>query len=119
MTAKIVEVVVMEGIAVALLGLAYAIGVKKRMHWIAGYNARSAASVHDKPGLARLIGRLCLVVGLASALMPLGTHLWGATPNGFASLTGGYAGLIVGVVALVALQAREYADSPLERRRPH
>lgn len=108
-TAKLVEIIVMEGIAGLMFGFAYAIGVKRKLHLIAGYNERTASSVHDKPGLARLVARLCLVVGLASALMPLGTWLWGDTRTGFASVTGAYAGLIVGVIALTMLQARDYA----------
>jgi len=114
-TAKIVEIVVMEGIAALMLVFAHAIGVKQKMHLIAGYNERTAASVHDKPGLARLIARVCLVVGLASGLMPFGTWLWGGTHTGFASVTGAYAGLIVGVIALTMLQARDYARSRPER----
>ena len=113
MAAKIVEIIVMEGIAALMLVFAYVIGVKQKMHLIAGYNERSAASVHDKGGLARFIGRVCLVVGVASALMPLGTHLWGETRIGFASVTAAYLGLVVGVVALTILQAREYARSTL------
>jgi len=61
-----------------------------------------------EPGLARLIGRVCLPVGIASALMPLGTYLWGGTATGFASMAGGF---IVGMVLLTALQAREYTGS--------
>jgi len=117
MVAKLVEIVVMEGIAALMFMFAWAIGVKQKMHLIAGYNERSADSVHDKPGLARLIGRVCFVVGVASALMPLSTYLWGGTPTGFASLTGGYAGFIAGVVALTMFQAREYASSSLTQKR--
>jgi len=109
--AKIVETVVMEGIAVLMFVFAWAIGVKQKMQLIAGYNERSSARVDDKPGLARLIGRVCLAVGVASALMPVGTYLWGGTPTGFASMTGGYGGFIVGVVFLTVLQAREYIRS--------
>ena len=64
-----------------------------------------------EPGLARLIGRVCLPVGIASALMPLGTYLWGGTATGFASMAGGYGGFIVGMVLLTALQARECTGS--------
>lgn len=117
MAAKITEILVMEGIAALLFYFAWAIGVKQKMHFIAGYNERSAETVHDKPGLARLIGRVCLVVGVASALMPVATHLWGGTPTGFASVTGGYGGFIAGVVALTMLQAREHARSPLGEKR--
>jgi len=118
MAAKIVEIVVMEGVAALMFAFAWMIGVKQKLHLIAGYDERSADSVHDKPGLGRLVGRVCLVVGLASALMPLGTHFWGGTSNGFAALTGGYAGFIAGVVALTLFQAREYASSSLAPRRP-
>jgi hypothetical protein len=117
MFAKSVEIVVMEGIALLMFAFAWAIGVKNKMHLIAGYNERSAASIQDKPGLARLIGRTCLVIGIASALMPLGTYLWGGTPTGFASVTGGYAGLIAGVTVLTILQAREYASSSFGQKR--
>lgn len=113
MAAKLVEVVVMEGIAVLLFAFAYAIGVKRKLHLIAGYNERSAQTVRDKPALARFVARVCVAVGAASALMPLGTHLWGGTPTGFASVTGGYAGFIVGVVVLAMLQGREHTRSPL------
>ena len=117
MAGKIVEIAVMEGIAALLFYFAWAIGVKQRMYFIAGYNERSAQTVRDKPGLARLIGRLCLVVGVASALMPVGTTVWGHTSTGFASLTGGYCGVIVGVCAFAMLQARDYARSPLAEKR--
>ena len=113
-TAKIVENVVMEGIAALMFGLAYAIGVKGKLHLIAGYNERSAAAVHDKPGLARFIARVCVAVGLASALMPLATYLWGGTATGFASVTGGYGGFIAGVLVVTMLQGREYASVPLD-----
>lgn len=116
MSAKIVEIAVMEGVAALMFAFAWLIGVKQKMSLIAGYNDRSADSVHDKPGLARFIGRVCLVVGLASAFMPLGTYLWGGTPNGFASLTGGYAGVIVGVVALTMFQARDYTRPSFARK---
>lgn len=109
MAAKIIEIVTMEGIALLLFAFAYAIGVKGKLELIAGYNERTAETVHDKPGLARFIARVCVAVGFASALMPLGTQLWGRTPTGFASVTGGYAGFIVGVVVLTLLHAREYA----------
>ena len=118
MGAKIAEIVVMEGIAALMFVFAYAIGVKKKMHLIAGYNERSAATVHDKPGLARLIARVCFVVGVASALMPLGTYLWGGSRTGFASLTGAYGGFIVGVVALTMLQAREHAGARPTHEQP-
>jgi hypothetical protein len=111
MVEKIVEILVMEGVAALMFTFAWMIGVKQKLHLIAGYNERSSDSVHDKPGLGRLVGRVCLVVGLASALMPVGTYVWGGTPTGFAALTGGYGGFIAGVVTLTMFQAREYASS--------
>ncbi len=111
MTARIIEIVVMEGVALLLIAFAYAIGVKKKMHLIAGYNERTADTVHDKDGLARLIGRVCLLVALASALMPLATTLWGANPTGMSMWIGGYGGFIVGIIALTMLQAREFTTS--------
>jgi hypothetical protein len=75
---KLIETVIMIGVAILMFGLAYAIGVKRKMHLIAGYNDRTAKYVTDKPGLARLIVRLCILVGIASALMQLVSCLWGA-----------------------------------------
>lgn len=112
MTAKIVEIIVIEGIAVLMFVFAYAIGVKRKMHLIAGYNARTAQCVHDKPGLARLVARLCVLVGLASAFMPLATHVWGSSAAGMATWVGGYGGFIVGVTVLTILQAREFTTNP-------
>ena len=109
---KIIEVLVMEGIALLMFWFAYLIGVKKKMTLIAGYNEKSAQYVTDKDGLARLIGRLCLLVGLASAVMPIATAIWGATVFGYASCTGAYGGFIVGAVGLTVLQARDYASKP-------
>lgn len=117
MTAKLVEIIIMEGIALLLFFLAYLIGVKRKMELIAGYNERTAHSVHDKPGLARLIARVCIVVGAASALMPLATYLWGDRSPGMTMVIGGYGGLIVGVISLTMLQARDYTGSaPSERK---
>lgn len=100
----------MEGIALLMFWFAYAIGIKRKMTLIAGYNQKTAAHVTDKAGLAKLIARLCLLVGFASALMPLATTLWGTTLEGFYSCTGAYGGFILGVVALTMLQAREYVE---------
>lgn len=112
MTDKIIEILVMEGIAILMFWFAYLIGVKKKMELIAGYNERSAQHVTDKEGLARLVGRLCLLVGLASAFMPIATGVWGTTATGFASCIGTYGGFMVGVIGLTVLQARDYASRP-------
>lgn len=112
MNAKIIEVLVMEGIAVLMFWFAYLIGIKKKMELIAGYNERSAQYVTDKQGLARLVGRLCLLVGLASATMPIATSIWGASAIGLGSCIGAFAGFIAGVVGLTILQARDYATRP-------
>jgi hypothetical protein len=108
MSAKIVEIVVMEGIAIVMFSFAYLIGVRKQMELIAGYNPKTADSVVDKDGLARLVARLCLLVGIASAGMPALTSLWGHTASGLAACIGLFGGFIIGTVALTVLQARDY-----------
>ncbi len=118
MSAKIIEIITMEGIAVLMFVFAYAIGIKRKMHLIAGYNERTAQYVHDKPGLARLIGRLCVLVGVASAFMPLATHLWGGKATGMATWIGAYGGFIVGVTALTMLQVREFTTGKTSGRHP-
>ena len=105
---KLLEIMVMEGIALLSFGFAYAIGVKGRMEFIAGYNARTAARVTDKRGLARLVTRVCVLVGVASALMPPATSLWGGGARGMNLWIGAYGGFLVGVIALTLLQAREF-----------
>lgn len=107
---KLVEVLVLEGIAVLMFVFAYAIGVKGRMELIAGYSEKTAGRVRNKPGLARLVARLCLLIGIASALMPLATWLWGDPPGRLAMLIGGYAGFIVGTAALTMVEAREFTS---------
>ena len=110
MNAKIVEILVMEGIAALLFLFAYLIGVKGRMELIAGYNERTAAKVKDKDGLKRLISRVCVLVGAASALMPLLTSLVNVHSRGMLYLIGGYGGFIVGLIAMVMLRARDYTE---------
>ena len=110
MNAILIEILVMEGIAVLLFGFAYAIGVRGRMDLIAGYNARSAERVTDKKGLARLVAHCCVVVGIASALMPIATNLLSATPAQWYAWTGGYGGLVVGCIAMTMLQSRQYVS---------
>ena len=100
----------MEGIALLMFVFAYQIGIKRKLELIAGYNARSAQRVSDKAGLARLIARACLVLGLASALMPLLTYIAADYRNGMAHAIDAYGGLIVGLIAMVMLQARDYVD---------
>ena len=107
---KLVEVLVLEGIAVLMFMFAYAIGVKGKMDLIAGYSEKTAHRVHNKPGLARLVARLCLLIGIASALMPLATLLWGDVPGRLAMLIGGYGGFIVGTAALTMVEAREFTS---------
>jgi hypothetical protein len=118
MTGKILEVLIMEGVAAVMFWFAWAIGVKKKMELIAGYNERSAKYVSDKGGLARLIGRLCLLVGVATALMPVATTVWGSTPLGFAACMGGFGGFLVGTIALTVLQSRDYTTRPSAVREP-
>lgn len=99
----------MEGIALLMFWLGYMIGVKKRMELIAGYNAKTADRVLDKDGLARLIARVCYLVGLASALMPVATTFLASNTFSFYGWVHGYGGFIVGVIALTLLQARDYS----------
>ena len=110
MAPKVIEILIMEGIAVLLFIFAYQIGVKKRLEFIAGYNERTAAKVKDKDGLARLIARLCVLVGVGSALMPVLTHFASDYPCPLAHILGGYGGFILGVIGMVALQARDYTS---------
>jgi len=107
-TGKIVEIIIMEGIALIFFVFAYLIGVKGKMHLIAGYNEKTADRVTDKKGLARLVARLCILIGTASALMPLGTYLFGQTRNGLLLTIGHYGGFILGTVLFMVLQSREY-----------
>jgi hypothetical protein len=106
----------MEGAAALLFWLSYAIGVKKRMQLIAGYNSSSADLVSDKDGLARLIGRLCFLVGCAAGLMPLATGIWGSSRSGLWGCIGGFIGFLAGVVAFAALPAGEYTLRPSSRK---
>ncbi len=107
-TAKIIEIITMEGIALLFFVFAYLIGAKGRMELIAGYNNKTAHRVTDKVGLGRLITRLCILLGIGSALMPLLTATMAAKPLGMAYALGGYGGFIIGLVSLVILQARDY-----------
>ena len=108
MTAKIIETLIMEGVALLMFWFGYMIGTKKRMEFIAGYNEKTADRVVNKEGLARLIARVCYLVGIASALMPAATAVFGTTNQTLMQLIGGYGGFIVGVVSLTLLQARDF-----------
>ncbi len=109
-TAKIIELIVMEGIALLLFAFAYLIGVKGRLELIAGYNDKTADHVIDKEGLKRLITRLCVLLALGSALMPALTSVTSHTPHGQAYAIGAYGGFIAGIVGMVILQARDYTS---------
>ncbi len=109
-TAKIIELIVMEGTALLLFIFAYLIGVKGRMELIAGYNKKSAAHVTDKTGLKRLITRLCLLLAVGSALMPILTSAMAHIAHGLAYAIGGYSGFILGLVGMVILQSRDYTS---------
>ena len=108
MTSKLIEVLVMEGVAILMFVFAWQIGIKKRMELIAGYNQKTAERVKDKDGLRRLIARCCLLLGIGSALMPLLTWLAAGSSSGFAQVIGGYGGFIVGIIGMVFMQARDY-----------
>ena len=108
MSAKIIEIVILESIAAVLLLLAYLIGVKRKLNLIAGYGERTAAGVKGKDALARLIARACFLVALLSGLMPIATSLWGQGPCAIAMCIGAYCGFTGGVVMLMILQAHEF-----------
>lgn len=108
MVAKLLEIIIMEGIAALMFMFAYLIGVKGKLELIAGYNEKTAHKVKDKNGLKRLITRLCVLVGLGSAIMPILTSLSASYPNGLFYCIGGYGGFIVGVTGMVVLQSRDY-----------
>ena len=110
MTAKLIEIFVMEGIAVLMFVFAYVIGIKGKMELIAGYNEKTASRVTDKNGLKRLITRLCVLLGVGSALMPVLTYFSSSYPNGLAYSIGGFGGFIVGIVGMVMLQSRDYTS---------
>ncbi len=110
MASKLIEILVMEGIAVLLFIFAYLIGVKGKLELIAGYNERTASKVKDKDGLKRLITRLCVLVGVGSAFMPMLTHFSSSYPSGLAYIIGGYGGFILGIIGMVALQSRDYTS---------
>ena len=110
MTEKLIEILIMEGIAILFMVFAYLIGVKGQMNLIAGYNDKTAHRVKDKEGLKRLITRLCILLATGSAVMPLVTYLLSNTPAGLAYAIGGYGGFIIGVVGMVMLQARDYTN---------
>jgi hypothetical protein len=110
MSEKIVEIIILEGVAVLMFIFAYLIGVKGRLELIAGYNAKTASRVKDKDGLKRLITRLCVLLGAGSACMPILTHFSAGYPDGLAYSIGGYGGFITGVVGMVMLQAKDYTS---------
>ena len=108
LSAKLIEILVMEGIAIIMFIFAYLIGVKGKLELIAGYNEQTAARVRDKNGLKKLITRLCVLLGVGSAIMPLLTYFSSNFPHGLAYSIGGYGGFILGVTGMVMLQSRDY-----------
>ncbi len=108
--AKVIEVLIMGGIAALMFWLSYAIGVKQTMTLIAGYNEKTAHLVVDKPGLARLVGRMCFLVGLGTALMPVATTVVSGSLKGLYACIGAYGGYLSGIVAFTALQSRDYTQ---------
>lgn len=113
---KVIEIIIMESISISMFAFAYAIGVKKKMNLIAGYNKKTADNVTDKDALARLVGRVCLLVGVAAVFMPLAKYIWGETSRGWAMVADHFGGFNRGVVALTMLQSREYVTSGSNRK---
>ena len=110
MTGKLIEVLIMEGIAILMFVFAWQIGIKGKMELIAGYNKKTASRVTDKAGLRRLIARTCLLTGIGSALMPLLTYFAAPHANGMAHAIGAYGGFLAGIIGMVMLQARDYTE---------
>ncbi len=110
MLAKIIEIFIMEGVALLLFAFAYLIGVKGKLELIAGYNEKTSQKVKDKNGLKRLITRLCVLLGVGSAIMPILTYYTVSFPDGLAYSIGGYGGFILGSVGMMALQSRDYTS---------
>lgn len=110
MLPKLIEIFIMEGVALLLFVFAYLIGVKGKLELIAGYNERTASTVKDKNGLKRLITRLCVLLGVGSAFMPILTHFTCPYHCGLAYSIGGYGGFILGLICVVMLQARDYTS---------
>jgi len=108
MNAKFIEILVMECVAILFFVFAYLIGVKGRLELIAGYNKKTEVHAKDKNGLKRLITRLCLLIGVGFALMPLLTYFASCYPHGMAYSIGGYGGFILGIISMVTLQSRDY-----------
>lgn len=110
MMIKLIEILTMEGIAILMFILAYMIGVKGKMEFIAGFSKKSASKVTDKEGLKRLLTRTCLLAGIGSALMPVLTFYLADGPHGIAPAVGGYGGFLIGIIGMVMLQARDYTE---------
>lgn len=118
MNGKLLELIIMEGVAAVMFWFAYTIGVRQRMELIAGYNERTAHHVTDKAGLARLVGRMCGLLGLAAAVMPVATWLWGDTRRGLIACVAAFGGFIAGAVGLTVLQARDYTRTAATKDEP-
>jgi uncharacterized membrane protein len=114
MAEKFIEILLMEGIAVLMFIFAYLIGAKGKLELIAGYNEKTALNVKDKNGLKRLITRLCILLGVGSAIMPILTHFSSSYPPGMAYVTGGYGGFILVIVGMVILQSKDYTSQAYE-----
>jgi len=110
MAERLVEILIIEGIAVLMFIFAYLIGVRGKFYLIAGYNAQTAFRVKDKGGLKRLITRLCILLGIESATMPILAHFTSSYHHGFAYIIGGCNGFLLGVIGMVALQSRDYTS---------
>ena len=50
MSGKLIEILVMEGIAVLMFVFAWQIGVRGKMELIAGYNRKTASELPTRPG---------------------------------------------------------------------
>jgi hypothetical protein len=82
--------------------LAYLIGVRRMVHLIAGYDARTVA---DEAGLARLTARGLVLTGLLTVLLPAALLMW---PAAFPLVFGGYLAAVLGVAAFMAARSGRY-----------
>lgn len=98
-TGSIIAVVI--GLFIIFVG--YLIWFRKKLNLIPGYNELTAGKIKDKDGLAKIVGLLCLVVGLFTIVMPFLVELIGET-----TASGIYTFVILGGIILVFVKTRKF-----------
>ena len=84
------------------LGLAYAIGWRKKLHLISGYDSES---VSDPEGLARWVGGCNVVIGVLNCVAPL---VLLAAPSRLMAVALVTVGLSVGLSVIMLAGCRRY-----------